>query len=156
MPYGVDVLHWLALHLIFSFTQMVNFPTQIPHCDSHSPALLDLFLSSDASICSTMAFFRWKILIMLLSQFLLTFHQIHNGMSHFIEELMTILVLIGMVFTNIWEMILGRISLGLVLLLVVVNVVVGSRLELLSVSLIETIRSSLTNLHGFQLLVLLP
>ena len=37
-------------------TQMVNFPTQIPDCDSHSPALLDLFLSSDASICSTMAF----------------------------------------------------------------------------------------------------
>ena len=37
-------------------TQMVNFPTQIPDCDSHSPALLDLFISSDASICSTMAF----------------------------------------------------------------------------------------------------
>ena len=36
-------------------TQMVNSPTQIPDCDSHSPALLDLFLSSDASICSTMA-----------------------------------------------------------------------------------------------------
>ena len=35
---------------------MVNFPTQIPDCDSQSPALLDLFLSSDASICSTMAF----------------------------------------------------------------------------------------------------
>ena len=35
---------------------MVNFPTWIPDCDSHSPALLDLFLSSDASICSTMAF----------------------------------------------------------------------------------------------------
>ena len=35
---------------------MVNFPTRIPDCDSHSPALLDLFLSSDASICSTMAF----------------------------------------------------------------------------------------------------
>ena len=34
---------------------MVNFPTRIPDCDSHSPALLDLFLSSDA-ICSTMAF----------------------------------------------------------------------------------------------------
>ena len=26
-------------------TQMVNFPTRIPHCDSHSPALLDLFIS---------------------------------------------------------------------------------------------------------------
>ena len=37
-------------------TQMVNFPTRIPDCDSHSPALLDLFISSDASICSTMAF----------------------------------------------------------------------------------------------------
>ena len=37
-------------------TQMVNFPTRIPDCDSHSPTLLDLFLSSDASICSTMAF----------------------------------------------------------------------------------------------------
>ena len=35
---------------------MVNFPTQIPDCDSHSPALLDLFLSSDATICSTIAF----------------------------------------------------------------------------------------------------
>ena len=38
------------------FTLIVNFPTRIPDCDSHSPALLDLFLSSDASICSTMAF----------------------------------------------------------------------------------------------------
>ena len=35
---------------------MVNFPTRIPDCDSHNPALLDLFLTSDASICSTMAF----------------------------------------------------------------------------------------------------
>ena len=37
-------------------TQMVNFPTQFPDYDSHSPALLDLFISSDTSICSTMAF----------------------------------------------------------------------------------------------------
>ena len=35
---------------------MVNFPTRIPDCDSHSPALLDFFLSSNAGICSTMAF----------------------------------------------------------------------------------------------------
>ena len=35
---------------------MVNFPTRIPDCDSHGPALLDLFLSSDTRICSTMAF----------------------------------------------------------------------------------------------------
>ena len=55
-------------------TQMVNFPVPIPDCDSHSPALLDLFLSSDTSICSTIA----------LSQFPLTFHQIHNGIPCFI------------------------------------------------------------------------
>ena len=38
---------------------MVNFPTRIPDYDSHSPALLDLFISSDASICSAMAFLPW-------------------------------------------------------------------------------------------------
>ena len=37
-------------------TQMVNFSMQIPNCDSHRPALLGFFLSSDASICSTMTF----------------------------------------------------------------------------------------------------
>ena len=37
-------------------TQMFNFLTHIPDSDSHSPALLDLFIFSDASICSTMAF----------------------------------------------------------------------------------------------------
>ena len=35
---------------------MVNFPTHIPDYDSHSSALLDLFISSDASICSTLPF----------------------------------------------------------------------------------------------------
>ena len=37
-------------------TQMVNFPPRIPDCDSHGPAFFYLFLFSDASICSTMAF----------------------------------------------------------------------------------------------------
>ena len=36
-------------------TQIVNFPTQIPDCDSHSPALVDFFLSFDANICSIIA-----------------------------------------------------------------------------------------------------
>ena len=35
---------------------MVNFPTRVPDCDSYSPAILDLFISSDANICSAMAF----------------------------------------------------------------------------------------------------
>ena len=90
-------------------TQMVNFPTRIPDCDSHSPALLDLFLSSDASICSTMASLHWEILIMLLSRFPLTFHHIHHAMAHFIALLMTILMLIGVVFLIVWEMFHGMI-----------------------------------------------
>ena len=36
--------------------QTVNFPTQIPGCDSHIQAILDLFLCSDARICSAIAF----------------------------------------------------------------------------------------------------
>ena len=62
---GFDVHHkdWLTYsggtdrtgELCYNFsisndlTQIVDFPTQIPHYDSHSPALLHLFLSSDLS-----------------------------------------------------------------------------------------------------------
>ena len=42
--------------ILDDFTQMVNCVTRILDCDSLSPALLDLFLSSDASICFKMAF----------------------------------------------------------------------------------------------------
>ena len=65
-------------------SQMINFPTQIPDCDSHSPALLDLFISSDSGICSTMAFAPLGNLVMFLSQFPSTFYQIHNGIPHLI------------------------------------------------------------------------
>ena len=37
-------------------TQIVSFPTRIPDCDFHKPALLDLFISSDAIIYSAMVF----------------------------------------------------------------------------------------------------
>ena len=80
------------------FTQMVNFPTRIQDCDSHIPALLGLFLSSDASICSTMALPPLRNSDMLLSQFPLNSHQIHNRIPRFIAQLMTIPVLIRKVF----------------------------------------------------------
>ena len=99
---------------------------------------------------------HWEILIMLLSQFPLTFHHIHNGMPCFIALLMTILLSIGTIFAIISEMFHGRISLNSVLLWLLVNFVSGFRLELMCISLIKSIRSSLTDLHGFQLLVLLP
>ena len=55
---GIDrtVEHCYNFSISNDLTQMINFPTQIPDCDSHSPTLLDLFLSSDPIHCSTMAF----------------------------------------------------------------------------------------------------
>ena len=55
---GTDRLGELCYNFSISndLAQLVNFPTRIPDCDFHSPALLHLFLSSDASICSAMAF----------------------------------------------------------------------------------------------------
>ena len=57
LPILVELIDLINPVIIFlSQTQMVNFPTQIPHCDSDSPALLDLFFSSDTSVYPTMAF----------------------------------------------------------------------------------------------------
>ena len=55
---GTDIPGELCYNFSISndLTHMFNFPTRIPDCDSHSPALLDLFLSSDTSTCSTIAF----------------------------------------------------------------------------------------------------
>ena len=52
----IDLVNCYNFSISNDLTQMVNFPTRIPDCDSHSPALLDLFLSSGGSNCSTMAF----------------------------------------------------------------------------------------------------
>ena len=77
--------------ILNDITQMANFPTQIPDFESHSPALLDFFLSSDASICSTMA----------LLPFGNSDHVFFARMLCFMTQLMTILELIGMVFVII-------------------------------------------------------
>ena len=74
---------------------------------------------------------HWEILIMLLCQFPLSFHWIHNKMPCFIACLMTILVLIEIIFVIIWEMFHLRISLNLVLLLLLVNFASGFRLGLI-------------------------
>ena len=39
-----------------NLTQIVDFPTRIPDCNTHRPALLDLFLTSDPGLCSVRAF----------------------------------------------------------------------------------------------------
>ena len=135
-------------------TQIVNFPTRIPDCDSHSPALLDLFISSDASISSTMAFPPLgnsdHVVVSVSIDFPINskqdtpFHRVAYDYSR-----------------ADWDGLLdhlfhGRISLNSVLLLLLVNFVSGFRLELMYISLIVSIKSNLTHLHGFQQLVLLP
>ena len=54
---GTDGPGELCYNLISNdVKQIINFPTRIPDCDSHSPALLDIFLCFGAIICSTMGF----------------------------------------------------------------------------------------------------
>ena len=64
-------------------TQMVNFRTCIPDCDFHSLVLLDIFISSELVFVLQWLSLHWEILIILF-QFPLTFHQIHNEMPRFI------------------------------------------------------------------------
>ena len=99
---------------------------------------------------------HWQIVIVLLCQFPWTFCQTENGMPYFIAHPETILMLIRMVFVIIWDMFCKKIILNSMLLLLLVNFMIGSRLELMCISLIVSIRSGLTHLHGFQQLALLP
>ena len=118
-------------------TQIFNFPTWIPDCDSHSLALLDLFLSSNASICSTMAFpplgnsdhvvVSVSIGFPINSKQDTPFHRVAYDSSY-----------------ADWDGLRD-----LLLLLLLVNFVSGFRLELMYISLIISIRSSLTHLLGF-------
>ena len=112
-------------------TQMVNFPMRIPDCDSHSPAPLDLFLFSEASICSTMAFPPLR------------------DSDHVVVSVSTDFP------SDSRDAPFHRIAYD-VLLLLLVNFVSGFGLELMYISLIENIRSSLIHLHGLLLFVLLP
>ena len=134
--------------------QIVNFPIFIPDCESHSPALLDLFLFSDASICFKIAFpppgnsdHVVSVSIDFPSNLYwdAPFHCIAYEYS-----------------CADWDSLCNhlrsfeRISLNSVLRLLLGNFVSGFRLELMYISIIVIIRSSLFHRHGFQLLLLQP
>ena len=127
---------WYNCSISNDLTQMVNFPTRIPDFDNHSPALLDLLLSSDASICSTMALPSVGNADDLVVSISIDF-PINSKQDAPFLRITTILLLIGMI---IWKMFHGRISLNSVLLLLLVNFVSGFRLELMYISFIESIR----------------
>ena len=69
---------------ILVFYSVSDFPTQIPDCDSDSPALFDLFLSSYASISSTMALPPLGNSHHVVVPGSIDFPSIHNWMPHFI------------------------------------------------------------------------
>ena len=52
----IDLVSCYNFSISNDFTQIINFHTRIPDCDSRSSALLDFFLSSDTSIYTIMAF----------------------------------------------------------------------------------------------------
>ena len=121
--------------ITIDLTQKVNFVTRIPDQDSHSPLLLDLFLYSDASICSTMAFAPLGNSDHVVVSVSIDFqsNSQRDAQFHFIAY-------------DSLDSLNDHLR----------DFVSGFRLELMYISLIENIRSSITHLHGFQLLVLLP
>ena len=137
-------------------TQIVNFPTRIPDCNSHSPALLDLFLSSDASICSAMTFpplgnsdhvvVSVSIDFRTNSQQHAPFHRIAydysrgdwDGLRDHLRDVPWKDIFKLSAFATASEF------------------CEWVQLELMYIYHIENIRSSLIHIHGFQLLVLLP
>ena len=117
-------------------TQMVNFPTRIPGCDAHSPAFLDFFLSADASIFCTMVF----------PPLANSNHIVVSVLIDFTSNSQLDALLRDDHFRDVpWED-----------LLLPVNFVSRLELELMYISLIISIKSSLTYLYGFQLFVKLP
>ena len=88
---------------------------------------------------------------MSLSLFPLASLHTQKGMSLFIAQLMSIVVLIATVFGIIWEISRGRISLKSEILLLVLNFVSGSRLKLMYISFFVNFRSR-NHLHQQNLL----
>ena len=138
------------------FTQMVNFPTCIPDCDSHSPVLLDLFISSEVSICSTMAFPSLEnpdhIVVSVCIDFPINsnwnapFHGIACDYSPADWDSLRD-HLRDVPWENIFK--LGASAAAS-------KFMSRFRLEFMYISLIVSIRSSLIHLYCFQQLVLLP
>ena len=99
----------------------------------------------------------WEIVIKFFGSVFIGFPSDSKWMLLFIVQMVIILILIEKIFVMIKEMFHWRMPVKLIplLLLLVVNFVSGSRLELVHISLIINNRPRICHLYGFQLLVLL-
>ena len=124
-----------------------NFPTWITPCDSHSPTLLYLFLSSDAIICSTMTLTPLgkchRRVVKLKTGCPVTSHSF--SYSHADWDCL------GDYLRDVPK----KESLASPYLMLLVSFVSELKLKLVYISLIVIIGSILIHLHGFELLVLL-
>ena len=122
-------------------TQMVSFPTQIPDYDSHSPALLDSFISSDASICSIMAFPPLGNSDHVVVSVSLDFPSFTMGLPNSLHFLWLFSCWLGLSLWSLerWSM-GGYLQTHSVLLLLLVIFVSRFRLELMYISLTKSIR----------------
>ena len=128
---------------------MVNFPTQIPECDSHSPAVLHLFVSSDASICSTVVFPPFENSDHVVVSFFIDF--LSNSKRYAPFHCMAY----DCSYAD-WDSLHDHLrDVPWEDLLLLVNFVSSFRMDLIYISFVN-VWSSLTHVHGFQLLVLLP
>ena len=119
---------------------MPSFPTQIPDCDSENSALLNIFLSSDPSICSTVAFRPlWNSAHVVVSVFI---EFLPNPKDDYYYPDWA-------VFVISLEMFHGRISLNFVHLFLL-NFVNRTRLKLNHISIFANIGWGLIHLHGLQ------
>ena len=81
----IDLVTSVIISIIsIDLTQIITFPNWITDCDSQSFVLWNLFISFDASICSTIVFTPLGISDQGVFSFPLIFHQTHNRMSRFI------------------------------------------------------------------------
>ena len=110
---------------------MVNFATWISDSDSHRPALFNLFISSNISICSTMAFppLGNSDHIIVLASIDFQSDSKWDAYCDYSCACWGVFVIISVMFH-------GKKSLSLVLLLLLVNFMSGFRLELMYISLI--------------------
>ena len=135
---------------------------QTPDCDSQCPALLDWFLSFDASICSTKvpplgnsdyAVVSVSFDFPLNSKWDASF--CGTAYDYSCHEWGFLCDLWEMVYRKIYSTKypasakILNILLNILLLLLLVNFVKGFRLVLMNISLIVSIKSSLSHLHGF-------
>ena len=131
---------------------MVNFPIRISGCDSHSPLFLDLFLSSDIVVlqcfCSDHPFKNSDVVVPVSIEFWsnskgnVPIHNTPYDYSYadwysFCDHLR------DAPWKNIFKL------LNLVLVLLLLNNVSSSRLELMYISHVASVKSSLVHLHGY-------